>query len=167
MSRTPQRNVLSAGSRSPYAGRGARGLFVGRFRLFLWLGVAAATVAVASAQGGQSEQEKLLKRYATQSLYRLKYAIKNDGFYNARVALNVWQSNAIEAGTYDEAQYNAFKKEIYIKSMKDNLKWFDIFISQKDYTDARTCLRFWRVHAEEIGAFDQALYDEMQKKLQK
>jgi len=119
----------------------------------------------ANKQGKETQHQKLLKRYANQSLARLKYAIKSEGFFNARVALNVWKMNATEAGTFDQEKYEAFKKQIYEKSIRENLKWFEIFIKQKDYHDARICLQLYRLHAKEIGVFDEQRYEELKKKL--
>ena len=122
--------------------------------------------STAQQANDKTEDQKLLERYANQSLIRLKQAIKSDGFYSARVALNIWQINAVKAGTYDASQYKAFKEQIYKKSINDNLRWFEMFISQKDYADARICLKIWQMHAEEIGVFDEALYTELKKKLE-
>lgn len=113
----------------------------------------------------KTEEQKLLERYAAQSLFRLKQSIKNDGFYNARVSLNIWESNAIDAGTFDQALYDEFKMQIYKKSIQENLKWFDIFVKQKDFSDARTCLKLWQIHSEEIGVFDEEKYNEMKEQL--
>lgn len=113
----------------------------------------------------ETKEQKLLKRYANQSLSRLKLAIKKEGFYNCRVALNVWEMNAKEAGTFDQALYDEFKKQIYEKSLNENMKWFEIFLSQQNYYDARICLQLWRMHAKETGVYDEALYEELKKKL--
>ena len=113
----------------------------------------------------ETEEQKLLERYANQSLSRLKYAIKKEGFYNCRVALNVWEMNAKEAGTFDQELYDDFKKQIYQKSLNENMKWFEIFLSQQNYYDARICLQLWRMHAREMGVYDEALYEELKKKL--
>ena len=121
--------------------------------------------AAAEQEGEKTVQQKQLERYAKESLIRLKYAIKTDGFYNARVALNVWRSNAIDAGTYDATEYKSFKEQIYKKSINENLRWFEIFLNQKHYSDARICLELWRLHSEEIGVFDEAKYEELKKKL--
>ncbi len=119
----------------------------------------------AEKKAKKSDKQKLLERYAARSLFRLKLSIKKDGFYNCRVSLNVWKSNAIEAGIYDQALYDDFKKQIYTKSIQENKKWFEIFIKQKSYSDARTCLRLWRLHSEEIGVLDEEKYNEMKEQL--
>ena len=122
-------------------------------------------VAPAEKAKPKTKRQKILERYARESLIRLKRHIKSDGFYNARVALNIWKSNAIDAGIYDEAQYTAFKQQIYMKSINENLMWFDIFLNLKNYADARICLQLWRLHSEEIGVFDPLQYEELKKKL--
>ena len=122
--------------------------------------------ATAEQAGEKTERQKQMERYANESLIQLKYAIKSVGYFNARVALNVWKSNAIDAGTYDESQYNTFKEQIYKKSINENLRWFEIFLNQKRYSDARICLELWRLHSEEIGVFDEAKYEELKKKLE-
>ena len=113
----------------------------------------------------ETEEQKLLKRYANQSLSRLKYAIKKEGFYNCKVALNVWEMNAKDAGTFDQKLYDDFKKQIYEKSLSENMRWFEIFINQQNYYDARICLQLWRMHARETGVYDEALYEELKNKL--
>jgi hypothetical protein len=123
--------------------------------------------ATAEKKKAKSKEQKLLERSANQSLYRLKRAIKKDGYYSARVSLNVWRENAIEAGILDEDQYHAFKEQIYKKSIAENLKWFDIFVKLKSFSDARTCMRLWRLHSEEIGIFDEEKYQEMKERLKK
>ena len=113
----------------------------------------------------KTERQKSLERYARGSLAQLKRVIKKDGFYSARVALNIWKSNAIDAGTYDEAEYNTFKQQIYKKSINENLRWFETFLNLKNFADARICLQFWRLHSEEIGIFDESQYEELKKRL--
>jgi len=119
----------------------------------------------AEKKKAKSKEQKLLERSANQSLYRLKRAIKKDGYYSARVALNIWQLNALEAGIFDKDQYDAFKEQIFKKSIAENLKWFEIFVKQKSFSDARTCLRLWRLHSEEIDLFDEEKYQEMKEML--
>jgi len=121
--------------------------------------------AFADEQKKKEKHQKLLKRYTAQSLSRLKYAIKNEGFFNAHVALNVWQSNAKDAGIFDEAQYDKFRRQIYEKSIKNNLAWFEIFLAQQNYRDARICLQLWVMHSKEIDEFDEERYEELKGKL--
>ncbi|MFZ0241991.1 MAG: hypothetical protein WAL90_10130 [Desulfobacterales bacterium] len=109
--------------------------------------------------------EKQLKSAANSSLWRLKYAIDKEGFYAARVALNVWRSNAIDAGVFDQADYDEYKQKIYDKSIRSSLQCFEYAIQHGNVTDARICLHTWKAHSEEMGTFDPGLYEEMHKKL--
>jgi len=122
-------------------------------------------VSAAEKKPKETKHQKLLKRYANQSLNRLKYAVKSEGFYNCRVALNIWEMNAKEAGTFDQELYDKFKKQIYEKSLNENLRWFEIFLNGKNYYDARICLQLWRMHAKDLGVFDEAQYEELKNKL--
>ena len=115
----------------------------------------------------KSDQQKLLERYANDSLRRLKTAIQTGGFFYSRAALNIWKSNAVDAGIFDEALYNQYKRKIYEKSVNENLRWFEIFSIQKNYRDARTCLQLYKLHAEEINIFDEEKYEELKKRLKK
>ena len=149
----------------------ARLFFFGRFLISFLIALLVSSCvfvqfsAAAEKKKEKSQKQKLLERYANQSLYLLKNAIKKDGYYSARVSLNVWRENAVEAGIFDEDQYNAFKEQIYKKSIAENLKWFDIFVKQKSFSDARKCMRLWRMHAEEMGLFDEEKYQEMKERL--
>jgi len=115
----------------------------------------------------KSEQQKLLERYANDSHRRLKFAIQTGGFFYARSALNIWKDNSVDAGIFDDALYNQYKWKIYEKSVNENLKWFEIFLIQKSYRDARICLQLYKLHAEEINIFDEEKYEEMKKRLKK
>lgn len=110
--------------------------------------------------------ETQLLRRAADSLRRLEGAIKKDGFASARVALNIWRTNAADAGIFDPVKYDAFKKEIYQKSVKETLAWFNLSADQLWVDDAAFWCRVYSVKSNEIGAFDQAKYDEMQAKIQ-
>lgn len=109
---------------------------------------------------------KQLKKAAYNSLWRLKRAVEKDGFYSARVALNVWRSNAIDAGLFNQSQYDEFKRQIYEKSVISNLKCFETSLVNENYTDARICLHTWKIHSEVLGTFDHAFYDEMKIRLE-
>ena len=109
--------------------------------------------------------EKQLKAAANSSLWRLKYAIDKEGFYAARIALNIWRSNALDAGIFDQAEYDAYKKKIYDKSIRNSLQCFDYAIQHENVTDAKICLHTWKAHSEEMGTFDATFYEEMQKKI--
>ena len=109
--------------------------------------------------------EKQLKAAVNNSLWRLKHSMEKDGYYSNRVALNVWRSNAIDAGVFDQSQYDEFKKQIYENSIRSNLQCYERSIQNENFTDARICLFTWKAHAEELGVFDEDRYDNMKKKL--
>jgi hypothetical protein len=132
-------------------------------------------MAVGTGPGPTAAQESApapiglntLKQAAANSLWRLKRAAENDGFYNARVALNVWRSNAIDAGTFKQEDYDRYKKQIYQKSIESNRRCVELSVADENFTDARRCLHTWRIHSEEIGVFDPAAYESMQNLLLK
>jgi hypothetical protein len=113
----------------------------------------------------EKARESMLKREAANSLWRLKRTLEDEGFYSGRVALNVWRSAAIDAGTFDQEQYDEFKKQLYEKSIMDSLKCFEEFIQEENYYDANVCLQTWRMHSKELGTYDQAQYEALKKKL--
>ena len=110
-------------------------------------------------------RQRVLKREAANALYRFKLRLAKEGFYSGRVALNVWRSTAIDAGTFDPDQYNEFKTQLYEKSTNDSLKCFEEFILEENYHDANVCLQTWRMHSKELGTYDQAEYEALKKKL--
>ena len=114
----------------------------------------------------EKARERLSKQEAANALYRLKNSLEKDGFYSARVALNVWRSTALEAGTFDLAQYDEFTRQLYEKSINDSLRCFEEFLLQDNYYDANFCLQIWRMHSKEIGAFDQQAYEAFKKRLE-
>jgi hypothetical protein len=109
--------------------------------------------------------EKELKSAADRSLWRLKHVIKKEGFYSARVALNVWRSTATEAGVFDQAVFDDYKKQIYEKSIRNNRQCFEYAVEHENYTDAEICLHTWKAHCEEMGLFDADLYEQMRKRI--
>jgi hypothetical protein len=113
----------------------------------------------------EKAKQRLLKREAANALYRFKLRLAKDGFYSGRVALNVWRSTAIDAGTFDQEQYNEFKSQLYEKSISDSLKCFEEFILEKNYHDANVCLQTWRMHSKELGTYDQTEYEALKKTL--
>ena len=98
---------------------------------------------------------KELKKAAYNSLWRLNRAIEKYGFYRANVALNVWRSNAIDAGIFDQAKYDAFKKQIYEKSIENSLKCIETSLENQNYTDAKICLHAWKLRTQALGTFNQ------------
>ena len=124
--------------------------------------------ALADTQKPQQTEitRKQLKVAAYNSLWRLKRAIERDGFYGARVALNVWRSNAIEAGLFKQAEYDEYKKQIYEKSIDNSLKCIETAIENENYNDAKTCLHTWKLRTEELGTYDSNRYEEMKKQVE-
>ena len=104
-------------------------------------------------------RQEMLKREAANAFRRLKRTMEKDGFYSGRVALNIWRSTALDAGTFDPSQYEEFKLQLYEKSINDSLRCFEEFMLEEDFYNANFCLQTWRMHSKEIGIFDQAEYD--------
>jgi hypothetical protein len=131
--------------------------------LILVLGDGSAAIA------GQTQEEKARQRIldleATNALWRLRHALKKDGFYSARVRLNVWRAAAIDAGKFDPQKYEEFKQQLYEKSVNDSLKCFEYYIEQGSHHDANMCLQTWKMHAKEINRFDESTYQELVKRL--
>lgn len=113
----------------------------------------------------EKAKQRLLKREAANALYRFKLRLAKEGFYSGRVALNVWRSTAIDAGKFDQEQYNEFKTQLYEKSINDSMKCFEEFILEENYHDANICLQTWRMHSKELGTYDQAEYEALKKAL--
>jgi hypothetical protein len=145
-----------------------------RFRIFTITAALVSILLLASFASPQDEAKKqldnkakqrLLKREAANALYRFKLRLAKEGFYSGRVALNVWRSTAIDAGTFDLDQYNDFKTQLYEKSLNDSLKCFEKFIQEDYFYDANICLQTWRMHSKELGTYDQAEYEALNKTL--
>jgi hypothetical protein len=111
------------------------------------------------------ETERERRRRAANSLWRLKRAIRRDGYFSARVALNIWRCNAEDAGGFDEEQYEKFKKAIYRNSLDNTLKWFKICIRQRWINEARYCRRLYYFQSHEISAFDPEQYARMAQRI--
>ena len=109
---------------------------------------------------------KLLRRTANISLWRLKVVIERDGFYSARGALNIWRSNAKDAGTFDQNKFDEFKKKIYEKSVNSNLKCIEKRMMNENYTDAEICLYWWKTHSQVLDTFDPVKHDELKKMIE-
>ena len=120
-------------------------------------------------EAGQSPEEearqKVLEKEAANALLRLKRSMEKDGFYSGRVALNVWRSAALDAGTFDQVLYDELKKNLYEKSVRDSIRCFEEFILEEDYYDANFCLQTWRMHSKELGTYEQAEYEALKEKL--
>lgn len=128
--------------------------------LLAWVLISAWSVAVA-AEESTGPTRKQLRKAAYDSQWRLQRAMERDGFYSARVALNVWRSNALDAGIFDQAKFDDFKKQIYEKSVQSNLNCFETSLEKGNFTDARICLYTWKNHAQELGTFEQKHYDDL------
>jgi Spy/CpxP family protein refolding chaperone len=126
--------------------------------------------AYAQASTEQSKEEKArkreLKRDAALNLWRLKKSIEEEGFYAARVALNIWRSTAIDAGTFDQAKYDELKKQMYEKSVEKSLLCFEYYLEETSFHDAFMCLQTWKIHSQEIGVFDAEKYQALKDKLE-
>lgn len=117
------------------------------------------------SQAQTDARQRELERDAAVNLSLAKKSIQDDAFYNARVALNVWKSSAIAAGSFDKKLYEELRKQLYDKSIKDNLRCIESSISQRAIPDANHCLKIYRLHAQEIGAFDPKRYEELKKRV--
>ena len=111
-----------------------------------------ASFAVAEDKKSPSQEEKarqkMLKLEAANAFWRLKNSLEKDAFYSGRIRLNVWRSTAIEAGTFDQNQYDEFKKQLYEKSVNDSMKCYEEFILEENFYDANICLQTWRMHSK-------------------
>ena len=123
------------------------------------------SIATAEQTKEEKARQKMLNREAVNALWRLKKALKEDGFYSGRVRLNVWRVAAIEAGKFDPQKYEEFKKQLYEKSVNASLKCFEYFLEQHSHHDANMCLQTWKMHAKEINMFDEPTYQELVKRL--
>jgi len=128
-----------------------------------------APLAIAQDKTEQSPDEKarqqMLEKEAASALRRLKRSMEKDGFYSGHVALNIWRSTAMDAGTFDQAQYDEFKTQLYEQSVNDSLRCFEEFLLEEDSYNANFCLQTWRMHSKELGTLDHAEYEVFKKKL--
>jgi hypothetical protein len=134
------------------------------------LAIALVLPVKAYGETGQVEddkaRQKLLRRTANISLWRLKVVIERDGFNSARAALNIWRSNAKDAGTFDQSKFDEFKKQIYEKSVNSNLKCIEKCMMDENYTDAGICLYWWKAHSQVLNKFDPVKHDELKKMIE-
>jgi hypothetical protein len=114
----------------------------------------------------EKARQQMLEREAANALRRLKRSMEKDGFYSGHVALNIWRSTAVDAGNFDEAQYDEFKTQLYEKSVNDSLRCFEEFILEEDFYNANFCLQTWRMHSKELGTYDQAEYEVFKTQLE-
>jgi hypothetical protein len=123
-------------------------------------------MAGAEESADETARTKALRQEAALNLWRLNKAIEDDGFYAARMALNIWRSTAVDAGTFDQAKYNEFKKKLYEKSVADSQACFEFFLLEENYYDAAMCLQTWKIHSQELGSYDPEKYDEMKNRME-
>ena len=135
--------------------------------LLLVLFLAAFVIAQDKTEQSPDEtaRQRMLKREADNAFRRLKRSMEKDGFYSGRVALNIWRSTAMDAGTFDQTQYDEFKTQLYEKSVNDSLRCFEEFILEEDFYNANFCLQTWRMHSKELGTYDQAEYEASKERL--
>ena len=136
-----------------------------RFLLVLTLVLSTVSTAMAEQTKEEKAWQKMLNLEAANALWRLKRALKKEGFYSGRARLNVWRSAAMDAGKFDPQKYEEFKNQLYEKSVSDSLKCFEYFIEQNGHHDANMCLQTWKIHAKEIDMFDESTYQELIKRL--
>ena len=113
----------------------------------------------------EKARQKMLKIEAANAFRRLKHSMEKDAYYNTRIRLNVWRSTAIDAGTFDQAQYDEFKQQLYEKSINDSMKCYEKFILEENFYDANICLQTWRMHSKEIEAYDKDKYTALKERL--
>lgn len=146
--------------------------FLPRVALALVLAVLAAPDAGAqtpkpappAAQPDVARQREL-ERDAAVNLSLAKKSIQEDAFYNAKVALNVWKLSAMDAGNFDRKLYEDLRRQLYEKSIRDNLRCIDIAVARRDASEANLCLRIYRLHAQEINAFDTKRYEDLRTRV--
>ena len=110
-------------------------------------------------------RQRELERDAALNLSLAKKSIQDDAFYNAKVALNVWKISAVEAGNFDRKLYEDLRKQLYEKSIRDNLRCIDVAVAHRDAADANLCLKIYRLHAQEINAFDPKRYEDLRARV--
>lgn len=110
-------------------------------------------------------RQRELERDAAINLSLAKKSIQDDAFYNAKVALNVWKISAVEAGNFDRKLYEELRKQLYEKSIRDNLRCIDVAVAHRDAADANLCLKIYRLHAQEINAFDPKRYEDLRARV--
>lgn len=110
-------------------------------------------------------RQRELERDAAINLSLAKKSIQDDAFYNARVALNVWKISAVEVGNFDRKLYEDLRKQLYEKSIRDNMRCIDVAVAHRDAPDANLCLKIYRLHAQEINAFDPKRYEDLRARV--
>ena len=103
------------------------------------------------------------KIYIAPANYHLLF--EKDGFFSARVQLNLWKREAQNAGLFDQTTYDQYKHKLYIASIEQNRRCYDFFLLQGSFGNAEACLRIWKLHTKEIGLFDADAYVAMEQQL--
>jgi hypothetical protein len=119
----------------------------------------------APAVPSETARQKELERDAAVNLSLAKKSIQEDAFYNAKVALNVWRLSALDAGNFDLKLYEDLRKQLYEKSVRDNLRCIEVSIAHRDAPDANLCLKIYRLHSQEINTFDPKRYEELKTRV--
>jgi hypothetical protein len=119
----------------------------------------------APATPSDAARQRDLERDAAINLSLAKKSIQDDAFYNAKVALNVWKLSAVEAGNFDRKLYDDLRKQLYEKSIRDNLRCIDVAVAHRDAADANLCLKIYRLHSQEINAFDPKRYEDLRARV--
>ena len=113
----------------------------------------------------EEAKKRLIEQEVANALFRLKRSLEKDGFYSGRIALNIWRNAAKDAGTFDQRQYDEFKKQLYEKSVSDSRRCFEEFLLEENFYDANICLQIWRIHSKELGTYSQEEYDLLKTRL--
>jgi hypothetical protein len=121
--------------------------------------------APAAPQTQPDPRQKELERAAAVNLSVARKSIQDDAFYNARVTLNVWKISALEAGTFDPKIHDELHKQLYEKSIRDNLRCIDTSIARRDAVNANQCLRIYQLHSQDIGVLDSRKFDELKHRI--
>ncbi|MGD9300862.1 MAG: NUDIX domain-containing protein, partial [Desulfobacterales bacterium] len=116
--------------------------------------------AILSASAIAGDKKQLTKEEKAR-----QKSLEKDAFYSARIRLNVWRSTSIEAGTFDQAQYDEFRFQLYEKSVNDSLICYEEFILEENFYDANICLQTWRMHSKELGTYDKDQYEALKERL--
>jgi hypothetical protein len=123
------------------------------------------TPAPAPPQTQPDARQKELEREAAVNLSVARKSIQDDAFYNARVTLNVWKISALDAGTFDPKTYEELRKQLFDKSVRDNLRCIESSIARRDAVNANQCLRIYQLHSQEIGSFDARKFEELKNRV--
>ncbi|MCU0561244.1 MAG: hypothetical protein MUD16_13750 [Desulfobacterales bacterium] len=123
------------------------------------------TPAPAPPQAQPDARQKELEREAAVNLSIARKSIQDDAFYNARVTLNVWKISALEAGTFDPKIYEELRKQLFDKSVRENLRCIEASIARRDAVNANQCLRIYQLHSQEIGSFDARKFEDLKSRV--